>query len=164
MAFLDDLGRTLSDKGREAAQMAKEVAELVQLKTQLSAEKSRLRDLYSSIGKAYYEKHQQEEDGEFSKSFAVIRQSFQKMEELERKIGQLDGSKMCSACGAPMAKDAAFCSKCGAKADDVKKEMLVLGDKAFEEDVFEEDILEEDTVENNVTEEDELEEVIFEEE
>ena len=154
MAFLDDLGKTLSDKGREAAQMAKEVAELVQLKTQLSAEKSRLRELYGIIGKAYFELHQNEEETEFSGNFTAIRQSVQKIKELERKIGQLDGSKTCSACGAPMDREAAFCSKCGAQAEDAKKEMLVLGEQVFEEETIEEETIEEETLEEEIIDED----------
>lgn len=139
MAFLDDLGRTLSDKGREAAQMAREMAELVQLKTQLGAERSRLRDLYCRIGKAYFEKYQESGRSEFPEEFDAIGQSFQKIAELEEKIHQLDGSKTCACCGAPLDRDAAFCSKCGAQTEEAKKTMLVLGEQAFQEEIFEEE-------------------------
>lgn len=41
MAFFDEIGKTLADKSREAAKKAKDVAEILQLKAQISTEKSK---------------------------------------------------------------------------------------------------------------------------
>ena len=40
MAFFDEIGKTLADKSREAAKKAKDVAEILQLKAQISTEKT----------------------------------------------------------------------------------------------------------------------------
>ena len=43
-----------SDKSREAAKKAKDVAEILQLKAQISTEKSKTKELYASIGVLYF--------------------------------------------------------------------------------------------------------------
>lgn len=48
--IFDEIGKTLADKSREAAKKAKDVAEILQLKAQISTEKSKTKELYASIG------------------------------------------------------------------------------------------------------------------
>lgn len=42
MAFLDELGKVISDKSKEAANKVKDITGVIQLKSKLSAEKEKL--------------------------------------------------------------------------------------------------------------------------
>ena len=55
MAFLEELGKTLTDTGKEVATKAKALTETIQLKTQISTEKTKLEEAYAAIGRIYYE-------------------------------------------------------------------------------------------------------------
>lgn len=113
MAFLDEIGRTLADKGREAAQKAKEMAEVLQLKGQISAENSKIKELYGAIGAVYFKKYREEPDDEFQLFFPEIEKSLARIAELEAKVKELEGTQFCASCGAALRKDDVFCSKCG---------------------------------------------------
>lgn len=114
MALLDDLSRTLTDMGREAAQKTKGVVDVLQLKAQVGSEKSRLRDLYGVIGKAYYEQHKVKAKTEYGSVCAQIQNALDKIADMEAKISKMENAVTCPACGAVSGKDAAYCSKCGA--------------------------------------------------
>lgn len=143
MTFLDEISKTLTDKGREAAQKAKEVAEILQMKSQVSSEKSKVRDLYALIGKTYYKQHQGEVEESFAETFKEIDHVLANVAELEEKIRQLEGSKACPACGAVLNREAAFCSKCGASLVVVEQDLTVVEDSAFEEETIKEAPIEE---------------------
>lgn len=140
MAFLDEIGKTLTDMGKDAAQRAKEVAEVLQLKTQINSEKARIRELYIAIGKIYFEQHQGEPEEQFMDTFTEIQNALGNISELEARISKIDGSKVCTSCGAVIDQDAAFCSKCGASAVVTNQELMVVEDDAFDvEDTFTEE-------------------------
>ena len=75
MAFFDEIGKTLADKSREAAKKAKDVAEILQLKAQISTEKSKTKELYASIGVLYFKKHRDDENDEYQMFFPEIRKA-----------------------------------------------------------------------------------------
>lgn len=113
MAFLDEIGRTLADRGREAAQKAKGVAEVLQMKGQISAENSKVKELYSAIGNLYFKKHREDPDDEYQMFFPEIEKTLVHIAELEARVRELEGTHCCGSCGAPLRKDDMFCSKCG---------------------------------------------------
>ena len=117
--IFEEIGRTIAGKGRAAAEKAKEFTELVQLKTQLAAEKSRIRELYAALGKWYYEKEQgifQEEnirpEAELSHGIGILRA---RMEKLEEEIARMEEAGNCPGCGVKVPKDSSFCPNCGAR-------------------------------------------------
>ena len=100
MAFLDDLGKTLTDMGKDAAQKTKDVVDILQMKAQIGTEKSKLRDLYATIGKSYYEVHKDSAEAEHAEACGQIESSLAKIAELEEKISRLDNTVTCPSCGA----------------------------------------------------------------
>lgn len=56
MAFFDEIGKTLADKSREAAKKAKDVAEILQLKAQISTEKSKTKGAVRVHRRAVFQK------------------------------------------------------------------------------------------------------------
>ena len=134
MAFFDEIGKTLADKSREAAKKAKDVAEILQLKAQISTEKSKTKELYASIGVLYFKKHRDNENDEYQMFFPEIEKTLAHIAELEERVKKLEKAGTCPVCGASVGKNDAFCAKCGAPVENEAEE-------APEEDVLETDDL-----------------------
>ncbi len=122
MAFFEELGKTLSDTGKEVATKAKALTETIQLKTQISAEKTKLEEAYAVIGKQFYEAEKEPEES-YAKAFEAVRASRERIAALEIELTQSEGTRICAECGAKVSKDSFFCGKCGApvKESDAKK-------------------------------------------
>lgn len=127
MAFLDELGKVISDKSKEAAGKVKDLTGVIQLKTKLSAEREKVNKAYINLGKAYYDRHDAAAEQEYASDFELIRAGLMKMAELEDEISELEGNRVCAECGAKVERDAQFCSRCGAPMDEKAK---------AEEDIF----------------------------
>lgn len=123
MAFLEELGKTLTDKGKVAAKKAKDITGALQLRAQISTEKDKVNDAYIKLGKAYYDKHPVSEEEGFADEFEIIRAGLIKIAELEDQICELEGNRVCAECGAKLDKGAMFCSKCGASVEEKKEDI-----------------------------------------
>ena len=53
MAFLDELGKAISDKSREAAGKVRDITGVLQLKSKLSSEREKVNVAYITLGKTY---------------------------------------------------------------------------------------------------------------
>ena len=73
MAFFDELGKVISDKSKEAANRVKDITGVLQLKSKLSAEKDKINKAYITLGKAYYDRHEGELEGNSQMSFILSR-------------------------------------------------------------------------------------------
>lgn len=118
MAFLDELGKVISDKSREAASKVKDITGVIQLRAKLSAEKEKVNKAYISLGKAYYDRHEASLEEEYADEFKIIQAGLIKMAVLEDEIAELEGTRVCAECGAKVEKEALYCSKCGVPMDD----------------------------------------------
>ena len=114
MAFLDELGRVISDKGKEAANKVKDLTGVLQLKSKLSTEREKVNKAYISLGKAYYEKSGVSIQEEYEEEWQTIQTGLTKISVLEDEIAELEGTRVCAECGAKVDKEALFCSRCGA--------------------------------------------------
>lgn len=91
MGFLDDLkvlGSDLLVKGsavaKDASQKAQDAAEMGKIKLEIATKDKAIRDLYSKIGKAFYEKYK-EDAVEFEQEIKEITQNFAEIAELKSK-------------------------------------------------------------------------------
>lgn len=112
MDFFDNLRDKLATTGKDVSEKAKEAAAVAKLKTQISVEESKLRSLYVDLGKAYYENPEDENIEAFKDSITAVKEV---IAGYEAELAERKGLKTCSNCGATMAKEVLFCSKCGAK-------------------------------------------------
>lgn len=117
MAFLEELGKTITDKSREVVEKAKDLTEVLQLKSQISSERAKLNDAYTSIGKTYFKIHDDEVEKAYAEDFDAVRACLAKIEALEEEISVLEGVRICAECGAKVSKDSIYCGKCGAFMD-----------------------------------------------
>lgn len=137
MAFLDELGRVISDKSKEAAEKVKDLTGVIQLKTRLSAEKDKVNKAYINLGKAYYDRHEASAEEEYAADFELIRVGLMKMAELEDEISELEGNRVCAECGAKVEKNAQFCSRCGAPMEEKSaSDAEEAGSQMKEENIF----------------------------
>jgi DNA-directed RNA polymerase subunit RPC12/RpoP len=113
MAFFEELGKTLSDTGKEVATKAKALTETIQLKTQISAERTKLEEAYAAIGKQFYEANKAPEEV-YAKAYEAVKASRERIAALEIELTQSEGTRICAECGAKVPKNSFYCGKCGA--------------------------------------------------
>ncbi|MEY8354848.1 zinc ribbon domain-containing protein [Lachnospiraceae bacterium 54-53] len=121
MAFFEELGKTLSDTGKEVATKAKALTETIQLKTQISAEKTKLEEAYAVIGKQFYEANSEPEEA-YAKAYDAVRASRERIAALEIELTQSEGTHICAECGAKVPKNSFYCGKCGAPVKEADSE------------------------------------------
>ena len=115
MDFFEKLGKRISDMGSAVAQNTKNFADTTSLQKTNSDNKKKIEQLYTAIGKAYYEAHKNEADAAEAATMAEITALLAQIEENDEKIKQLKGVTKCESCGADVPADAAFCNNCGTK-------------------------------------------------
>ncbi len=88
----------------------------------ISEAESKIKDLYTSIGKKVYEDYakQGDVDEEYLEGCQKIDLLFAEVNELREKIAELQDTKMCE-CGEYSKKDSMYCAKCGKKFYDEEK-------------------------------------------
>ena len=121
----DNLRDKVVAAGKDVSEKAKETAAMAKLQTQISVEKNKLKGLYTDLGKAYYENPEDENIAAYKDSIDAIMEI---IASYEKELAALKGLKSCEGCGATMAKEVLFCSKCGTK-NEIPEEA--------EEDIFE---------------------------
>ncbi len=112
MDFFDNLRDKLATTGKDVSDKAKEAAAIAKLKTQISLEEGKLKGLYADLGKAFYENPEDENIEAYKDSITAVKEVLAGYEE---ELANRKGLKTCTNCGARMAKEVLFCSKCGAK-------------------------------------------------
>lgn len=61
MEFFDKLSETIVSAGKDVGQKAKDVSEIAKLKMDIRSKEDFVEKQYAELGKAYYEKHKDEE-------------------------------------------------------------------------------------------------------
>lgn len=115
--FFEDLGKRLGETAETMTNKAGEAIEIQRLKSQSrSLARGNAVDLME-LGKMIYDCYKSgEEVEEAAKELCEAIQNREKtMEEYDRKIAKIKGSKECRNCGRMVAKDMAYCPYCGEK-------------------------------------------------
>ena len=115
MDFFEKLGKRISDMGSAVAQNTKNFADTTSLQKTNSDNKKKIEQLYTAIGKAYYEAHKNEADAAEAATMAEITALLAQIDENNEKIKQMKGVTKCANCGEDIAPDAMFCNNCGTK-------------------------------------------------
>ena len=155
MAFWENFGETITAKSKEMADKAKNFTDIASLKGQIVSLENAILRYYKEIGREYYMAHKDDENAECQALFASIKKAEGVIDELQRKIAELSGTKRCASCDSEVPDDSAFCPKCGAKLEDdtyfdeEDAEGVVVTEIVDEDEVVEDA----DTVETVVSEE-----------
>lgn len=119
MGYFDKLGDSLVSAGKDVAQKAKTESEVAKLKLDIKTKESYVEKQYTALGSAYYRKHKDDEQDEAHEQMYLITEALDEIARLRTEVLKLRGATECPKCGASMPAGVAFCSKCGAKLDDM---------------------------------------------
>ncbi len=115
MAFFETLGGKILNAGQSIAQSTKNFADVTKLNSTASDYEKQIMDLYTIIGKAYYERHKNDANAEEQQRIMAINSLFKQIEDLKRQVKEIEGLTKCPNCGGDVPRDALFCNNCGSK-------------------------------------------------
>ena len=122
------MSETIVSAGKDVGQKAKDVSEIAKLKMDIKSKEDFVEKQYAELGKAYYEKHKDDETEETGENgektpeqehFFLISEALGEIERMRAEVLKIQGAAECPKCGAKMPQGAAFCSNCGTKMDDM---------------------------------------------
>ena len=106
MEFFDKLSETIVSAGKDVGQKAKDVSEIAKLKMDIRSKEDFVEKQYAELGKAYYEKHKDEENAETEEKtpeqehFFLITEALGEIERMRAEVFKLQGATECPKCGA----------------------------------------------------------------
>lgn len=115
MAFLDVLGKKITQTGQDVVQKTKDTAEVIKYNSMISDEERRINEFYTQIGKTYVDLHADSFEIPFTEMISGIKDAQAKIAEYREHIIQVKGVFACPNCGEELQLGAAFCSACGSK-------------------------------------------------
>ena len=113
MANLDEFIKGIIDG--EIKPEAAHTAEIDSLIKANDTEAEQIEDMYTKIGKKYFELHPNRTDGELGAMVTEVNAAKKRIIDNKMKIGSLLDKNFCECCGEQVDEDALFCNNCGAK-------------------------------------------------
>ena len=86
MEFFDKLSESLVSAGKDVSQKAKDVSEIAKLKLDIKSKEDYVQKQYEELGRSYYEKHKDEEEGEEAEQFFLIREAVEEIERMKAEV------------------------------------------------------------------------------
>ena len=111
MARWNEFGKKAA--GAKAGQQSPVQIEIARLSGLISEEKKKIEESYSALGKQYVQLHRSDYGEEFAELMETVLNAEKKIQDYQEQILEVKGIRCCTNCGAELAKDAAFCSRCG---------------------------------------------------
>lgn len=127
MAFFEQVGKRISDVGEGVVHQTKRLTDIAHLNSAISEKENQIFQLYTAIGRCYYEKHRDDETAEEIEKLREIQKLREEIEQQKEEVKKLKGVVKCPNCGTDVHCDAVFCNMCGTK--------LVQTEKSIEVDV-----------------------------
>ncbi len=115
MAFLEDIGKKISDAGQSTIQKTRDLADTAKYTTAIFEEEKKIEFNMEQIGKLYYEEIKSAPGDNYAQYVEQINESQRKIEEMQEKIKEMKARGRCSNCGAPVSNEDVFCAACGYK-------------------------------------------------
>jgi hypothetical protein len=115
MDFMRGIGKRVTQTAKIVSEKTASVAETVKINSKIASFNEETEKLYGQIGKAYYAAHQGGEAADLSALCACVDEFQRQIGELTAQLEALGDFKLCPACGAKQAREARFCSECGAQ-------------------------------------------------
>ena len=86
MAFLDGIGKKLSQTGQDVMKKTRNFADSTKLTGMIADEERNINSLYPQIGKAYYELHKNDPEYALSELVGAVNDAFARIEQLNDQI------------------------------------------------------------------------------
>ena len=142
MDILEKIGDTILSVGKDVTQKAKDVSGIAKLKLDILSKEDFIREQYTEIGKAYYEKNKGTDVAE-KERFHRIDEALEDIEKMKLQILELKKARKCPDCGAEAADSADYCSVCGAR-------LTVVVEEPMETEPEEEKVVEEEPKKDDI--------------
>ena len=113
MAFFEKFSETISSKSKDVANKAKGLAEVASLTAKISTQESLIDKYFKEIGRFMYEHREEPCDNGLEERYQLVDAAYEEIDRLRAEIRKIKGIKLCENCGAEVAAESAFCSKCG---------------------------------------------------
>ncbi|MGN0334781.1 MAG: zinc ribbon domain-containing protein [Lachnospiraceae bacterium] len=113
MAFLDDLGRTLTQVGQATAQKTKEVADMAKINAKILDSQNKVDKVYEEIGRKYVEEHAADPEEALRGLVQSALRLEDQIREYRNQLNEIKGVAKCPNCGAECDINASYCSSCG---------------------------------------------------
>lgn len=114
MAFMDGLNDKISKLSASALEKTKEASDSIKINSAIKEEENRQKELFRQIGEKFFAVYTADSTREIDALCAAVQESMYKAETYREQLMKLKGAKTCGNCGAEVAANAAFCSRCGA--------------------------------------------------
>ncbi|MCM1105133.1 MAG: zinc-ribbon domain-containing protein [Clostridium sp.] len=115
MAFFEQLGKTLNEASDNLKRKTQNFSEVNSLEKQVNANQSAVQNLYVEIGRAYYEAHKGDMQGDYAEQCRMITDALNQIAQLQNQIRVKKGIQLCPNCGAQLTPGSMFCAGCGAQ-------------------------------------------------
>ena len=127
MGFMDKVKDIAGKVGDKVEQTAKSASDSVQkmneksrLKKEIAQHEADINQIFINIGKKFMEENP--DNADYAEFFSQIADKKALIESTQTQLTALEDKINCKNCGAPLAKDAKFCDKCGAKVEEAAAE------------------------------------------
>lgn len=113
----ENVVKVTKEGANTVAKKSIELVELSKLNSCISSEETKIKELYTSIGRTIYEKHTNNiyVDPDVVKICEDIREKQFKIKILEQRVQDLKSFDTCNKCGHNLQENSKFCPNCGFK-------------------------------------------------
>jgi len=134
--MFENLSKKITETCKVVGDKTNQVAESAKLSYKYNEELRVVNDMYTALGKAYYDTWGQDADGIFYDKCRAISEKLASAEAIKAELNAIKGVVICGNCGAEVPIDYDYCGKCGAKL--VKPEPPAAEPESFDEEITEE--------------------------
>lgn len=113
--MFENISKKITETGKAVGDKTKQVAEAAKLSYKVNEEYRAAEELYTALGKAYFEAEGENAEGPFYDKCKEIADKLKAAECLKAELNAIKGVVVCDACGAEVPYEYDFCGKCGAK-------------------------------------------------
>ncbi len=115
----NDLTQKFTEKvkkiGKDTAEEVQKLNKIRQLNGKVSDAKKQIENIYSEIGKKFYELHKDYIPEGFEELIQTINERQNEIEQLKEQLREVKGVVLCPGCNMEVSGDERFCPNCGSK-------------------------------------------------
>ena len=113
--LLEEWGRKAKAIGVDTLKETQKFTEVATYNSMIEEEKKKQKAVCAEFGEIYLAQEAEKIPDEYKEFYEKIQASKMLIQTYQEKIQTIKGSRKCPECGSEVAKEAMFCSKCGAK-------------------------------------------------
>lgn len=115
MAFLDGIGKKLSQTGQDVVKKTRNFADSTKYSGMIADEEKAIGELFFQIGQTYYSLHRENPEAALTDLVGQVNGTYDRIEQYQEQINLLNGGRKCPRCGAVVPDNGIFCTACGGR-------------------------------------------------